>query len=151
MRAIALARAAAQAEKIRLQASVRRQIRRGAYGFVGTVFGLGALSCAHVVAWLALRPIIGAMWASVVLLVFDLVVALAFGALAVRSRPDQVEVDAQQLRELALKHLKEEMTLPPLGPLVGAFMNRKRRRQGRHADASHRDLRRLTWSRRLSG
>jgi hypothetical protein len=151
MRAIRLVRAAAKAEKIRLEASVRRQIRRGIYGFVGTVFGLGALSCAHVIAWLALRPVMGAMWASVVLLVFDFVVALAFGALAARSRPDQVETEAEQLRELALKYLNEEMMLPSLVPLVGAFMKKKRRHRGRDAHASQRDLRRLTWPRRLSG
>jgi hypothetical protein len=151
MRAITLARAAAQAQKVRLQASLRRQVRRGIHGFVGMVFGLGALSCAHVVAWLALRPVVDAMWASVALLAFDLVVAAMFVVLTVRSKPDPLEIEAERLKEQALHGLKEEMTLPSLVTLLGTFTYKKRRSQTRKSRVPGQDLRALTWPRHLSG
>ena len=150
MRAITLARAAAGAEKVRLQASLGRQVRRGVYGFLGVMFGLGVLTCVHVVAWLALRPVVGSMWASVALLAFDLVVATIFVVLAIRSRPDQLEVEAERLKQLALPGLKQEMTLSSLIPLLGTFMNRKRGSQIR-SRIPRQDRRALTWPRLLSG
>jgi hypothetical protein len=150
MRAITLARAAAQAEKVRLQAAAARQIRRGVYGMGSVVFGLGALSWAHGIAWLALRPVIGSIWASASLLAFDLLVAGICVTLAVLSKPGQVEVEAQRLKELALGHLSEAMTLPALFPAFAVLINRKRRPPPRSSEACRQDLRRLTWPRRFS-
>ena len=69
MRAVKLAKAAAQAEKLRLKALAQRQARRGVYGFIAAVFAVGALALGHVVAFLAIVPSPGSLWTSVVLLV----------------------------------------------------------------------------------
>ena len=149
MRAITLARAAASAEKVRLQALLGRQIRRGVYGFLGAVFALGILTCTHVVAWLALRPVVGSMWATVALLAFDMAVATIFVVLAVSSKPDQLELEADRLKQLALRGLKAEMTLPSLVPLLGTLMVRKRRPLQRKTDVPRQPLRWLSWPRHM--
>jgi hypothetical protein len=149
MRAITLAGAAAHAEKIRLQAAAQRHVRRGMFGVAGAVFGFAALTLAHGVAWLALRSVVGSMWGSVSLLAFDLLVAGVCLTLAVWSKPGELEIEAQRLKELALQNLKEAVTLPALFPTIAALVNRKRR--SRPSETSRRDLRRLTWPRRLSG
>ena len=61
MRAVKLAKVAAQAERLRVQAMARRQVRRGAYGFAGIVFAVGALCLGHVVVWLVLAPTVGSL------------------------------------------------------------------------------------------
>jgi hypothetical protein len=130
MRAVKLAKAAAQAEKLRVQAMVRRQIRRGLYGFAGTVFAVGALCLAHVAAWLALAPTVGSLWACALLLVFDLMVALILGTLAIRSKPGEIEAEAQFLKERALQRLRQDMAVSALIPALGLFIGTKRARGG---------------------
>ena len=90
------------------------------------------------------------MWASVALLAFDLVVATIFVVLAVNSKPDKLEVEAERLKQLALRGLKQEMTLSSLIPLLGTFMNRSRGSQNR-SRIPRQDRRALTWPRLLSG
>ena len=130
MRAVQLARVAAQAERLRVQALVRRQIRRGVYGLVGTVFAVGALGFAHLVAWLALAPVIGPMWTGVALLIFDLLVALGLGLLAFCSTPGEIEAEAQLLKRRALRQMKQDMALSALVPALGMFIGTKRARSG---------------------
>ena len=130
MRAVKLARAAAQAERLRVQALVRRQVRRGVYGLVGTVFGVGALAFAHLVAWLALAPAIGPMWTGIVLLIFDLLVALGLGLLALYSTPGEIEAEAQLLKQRALRQMKQDMAVSALVPALGMFIGTKRVRGG---------------------
>ena len=56
MRAVKLAKAAAQAEKLRLQALAQRQVRRAIYGLIGAVFAVETLALGHVVAFVAIMP-----------------------------------------------------------------------------------------------
>ena len=68
MRAVKLAKVAAQAEELRLRALAQRQVRRGIYGAVAAAFAVGALALGHLVAFLAIAPSLGPLWTSFVLL-----------------------------------------------------------------------------------
>jgi hypothetical protein len=73
-----------------------RQVRRGIYGFIATVFAVGVLALGHVVTFLAIVPSSGSFWTSVRLLVFALVVALLLGTLAALSKLGAMEAEAQR-------------------------------------------------------
>jgi hypothetical protein len=130
MRAVTLAKVAARAERLRVQAMVRRQVRRGAFGFAGAVFAVGALCLGHVVAWLIIAPSIGSLWASVALLAFDLVVAVVLGALAAFSKPGKIEAEARFLKRRVLLQLRQDMAVTALVPALGLFIGTKRARGG---------------------
>lgn len=130
MRAIKLAKAAAQAEKLRLQALARRQVRRGIYGFIATVFAVGALALGHVVAFLAIVPSLGPLWTSVLLLAFDLLVAAVLGMLAALSKPGEIEAEAQRIKERALGQMRQDLTAAALVPAIGLFVGSRRARGG---------------------
>ena len=130
MRAVKLAKAAAQAEKLRLQALVQRQARRAIYGLVATVFAVGALALGHVVAFLAIVTSLGSLWTSVVLLAFDLLVAVVLGMLAALSKPGEIEAEAQRVKEIALRQMKQDLTIAALVPAVGLFVGSRRARGG---------------------
>jgi hypothetical protein len=130
MRAVKLAKVAAQAERLRVQALVRRQVRRAVIGVAGTIFAVGALGSAHLVAWLSLLPAVGPLWASVVLLVFDLLVALGLGAVAFYSKPGEIESEAQRLKQQALGQMKLDLAMSALVPALGLFIGTKRARGG---------------------
>src|SRR5215470_1366155 len=99
MRAVKLAKAAARAETLRLRALAQRQARRAICGVVAAVFAVGALALGHVVAFLVIVPSLGSLWTSVVLLAFDLFVAVLLGTLAALSKPGEIEAEAQRIRE----------------------------------------------------
>jgi len=130
MRAIKLAKVAAQAEKLRLQALAKRQVRRGIYGAVATIFAIGALALGHVVAFLAIVPSVGSLWTSVVLLAFDLLVAVVLGAVAALSKPGAIEAEAQRLKETALSQMRQDLTVAALVPALGLFVGSRRARGG---------------------
>ncbi len=117
MKTLDLARAAAQAEGLRLRRLVRRQARRAVFGAVCVVFLLAALVLLHLVAFTALAPYLTPLEDSAALLGFDLVVALIFGLLAARDTPDAVEVEAVQLRNQTVGAIKESVAMAALlGP-----------------------------------
>lgn len=117
---VQLAKAAAQAEKLRVEALVRRQMRRSVYAGVGIVFSLGAFALLHVALELAFAPLIGALQVTVLLAVFDIFAAVIALSVAARSRPGKIEIEAEFLRRRALGELKEEMSFAALLPaLVG--------------------------------
>jgi hypothetical protein len=130
MRAVKLAKVAAQAEKLRLRALAQRQVRRGIYGAVATVFAVGALALGHVVAFLAIVPSLGSLWTSVVLLAFDLVVAVVLGTLAALLKPGEIEAEAQRLKETALRQMRQDLTVAALVPALGLFIGSRRARGG---------------------
>ena len=130
MRAVKLAKVAVQAEKLRLQALAQRQARRGVWLLVALAFATAALALGHVVAFIAITPSLGALWTSVLLLTFDLVVALVLGAVAALSKPGEVEAEAQRLKQLALRQLRQDLTVAALVPTLGLFIGSKRARRG---------------------
>ena len=122
---VKLAKAAAQAEKLHVEAMARRQAKRCLLAAIGGAFIVAALSMAHVVLEIAFGPKIGALSISGILLVFDLVMAIAFCAMAARSRPGKIEFEAAQLRTRALRQMKEELSFFALVPaLLGAKQTR---------------------------
>jgi hypothetical protein len=130
MKTLDLARAAAQAEGLRLRRLVRRQAMRAVFGAVCVVFLLAALVLLHAVAFTALAPYLTPLQDSAVLLGGDLVVAVIFGLLAARDTPDAVEVEAKQLRDQSLGAIRESIVfatlLGPLGRLAERALGRKR-------------------------
>jgi hypothetical protein len=117
---VQLAKAAAQAEKLRVEALVRRQARRAVYAGVGIVFSLGAFAVLHAAVVIALAPSIGALQVTILLAVFDMFAAAVALSMAARSRPGKIEIEAEYLRRRALRTFKEEMSFVALLPaLVG--------------------------------
>jgi hypothetical protein len=85
LRAVTLARTAADAEVLLIRREVNTAVRRAAFAAVGAVFGLGALVLLHVLAYVELRTHFAwatAPAATLAVLAFDLVVALVFLVLA---------------------------------------------------------------------
>jgi hypothetical protein len=120
MLAAQLVKAAAQAEKLRVEALVQRQAKRSIYAGVSVVFSLGVFALAHVAVELAFAPAIGALQITILLAVFDTFAAAAFFSVAARSRPGKIEIEAEYLRRRALGQLKDEISFVALIPaLVG--------------------------------
>jgi hypothetical protein len=120
MVAIQLAKAAAQAEKLRVEALVQRQARRSVYAGVGVAFSLGAFALLHVAMAIAFAPSIGPLQVTILLAVFDIFAAALFFAVAARSRPGKIEIEAEYLKHRALAELKGELSVVALLPaLVG--------------------------------
>jgi hypothetical protein len=89
MRAVNLVKVAAQAEVLRLQYMMKRQGMRVASGLIATIFAMGVLAFAHVAAWQLLRMYVDGLYATLILLVIDLVLAAVFGLMAAKSSPSQ--------------------------------------------------------------
>ncbi len=119
MRTLDLGQAAAQAELLRLKRLARRNVIRAVFGMVAAVFLLGVLIMLHVVAYIALRPVLTPLQGAGALLAADLVLAVIFGLLASRDTPDPIEIEARTLREQALTEMKESLAIVALvGPLA---------------------------------
>ena len=117
MRTVELAKAAAQAEKLRLQRIATRKGMRVAYYAGAGVFGIAALVLLHVVAYHAMVPALSPLAASAIILVVDLVLAGVLAFLGGRDAPDDIEVQARMIRDQALTELRSSLTLAALlGP-----------------------------------
>lgn len=120
MVAVQLAKAAAQAEKLRVEALLERHARRSVYAGVGIVFSLGAFALLHVAAEMAFAPSIGPLQVTILLIVFDMLAAAIVFSVAARSRPGKIEIEAEYLRRRALGQLRQEISFVALLPaLVG--------------------------------
>ena len=114
MRAVELAKVAANAEALRLRELASRQSRRAIYGVVAAVFGIGVLVLLHVVAYNMMVPNVSPLVASLVLLAFDLIVAAVCGLKALKSVPGPVELEALAIRKQALQDVRGSVTLMSL-------------------------------------
>ncbi len=127
MRTVELARAAADAEKLRLQRMARRQGMRAAYGAVAAVFGLAMLVLLHVILYLLLTLWVGPIWAAVIVFVADLVLAGIFAVMARRNTPDAIEEEAKMLRDQSLMEMRQSITLMSLAGSATELLLRRRR------------------------
>ncbi len=119
MRVVQLGKVAAQAEKLRLQTLLSRQIHRAIYAVVAAIFALALFAAVHVAVALALTPAVGALFATLIVAAFDLIVALALGAVALFSKPGRVEREALLVREEARSQLAEATVMSVLlGPVM---------------------------------
>jgi hypothetical protein len=117
MRAVNLAKVAAEAEILRIQHMLKRQGMRAA---------LGMLVLAHVAGWQVLRLYVPPIYATLILLGADLVVAAIFGTLAARSSPSGDEREALALRQRALHEARSSLALGALIPVAGALLRSRR-------------------------
>lgn len=135
MRALRLAAASLEAERVVLGLRARRMAVRAAFGAAAAVMLCAALVMAHVLIWFALSgwsPLARSAW----LLGGDVVLAGLLGLLAMRDRPSPEEIEARLLRDTAMAQARSSLgVLPLLGglassPLVGlvlGFLTRRRR------------------------
>ena len=127
MRAVELAKVAANAEALRLRELSKRQARRGAYGGVAALFGIAVFVLLHVVVFYLLVPHVSPLVASLILFVFDLGVAAFCGLKALKSVPGAVETEAHEIRKQALLDMRGSVTLMSLaGEAAGLAFRRSR-------------------------
>jgi hypothetical protein len=122
MRAVNLAKVAAEAELLRIQRMLKRQGMRAALGLVAVLFALGVLVLAHVAGWQVVRLYVPPIYATLILLGVDLVVAVIFGILAARSSPSAAEREALAIRQRALHEARSSLALGALIPVAGALL-----------------------------
>jgi hypothetical protein len=126
MRAVNLAKLAAEAEILRIRHMLKRQGMRAAFGLVAVLFATGVLVLAHVAGWQLLRLYVPAIYATLILLGIDLVVAAIFGILAARSSPSGAEREALAIRQRALHEARNSLALGALIPLAGTLLRSRR-------------------------
>jgi hypothetical protein len=129
-----LARVAAEAESLRLQSMVARQVRRVVYAVVALVFLAGLLACLHVMAWYALRvsAMLNFYAATGIVAGVDLIVAAVFLVLAGMSKTSAAERDALEVRQRAVEGMRSVMSITQLAlPAVRTANNLRRRRYRR--------------------
>jgi hypothetical protein len=103
MRPLRLARIAAEAEGLRLRYAAKRAATRAIIGVIALAFLLGAVTFCHFAIWFWLRRSWEPPSAALIMAGGDLVLALAFGLLAARSSPSQIEREALEVRKRALE------------------------------------------------
>jgi hypothetical protein len=129
MRAVKLAKIAAEAEILRIQHMLKRQGMRAAFGLVAVLFAFGVLVLAHVAGWQALQLYVPPIYATLTLLSVDLVIAAIFGILAARSSPSRDEREALTIRQRALHEARSSLALGALIPVAGTLLRSRRRRE----------------------
>jgi hypothetical protein len=121
MRTLGLARIAAQAEGLVLRRHARRIVVQAVMGAVAVVFVVCAL--AHFAGWLALVMVVAPVYAALIVFGVDVVIAVIFGLLAMRSSPDRIEREAILVRDQAKQQLAitaaTASTFAPVARLLG--------------------------------
>ena len=126
MRATNLAKVAAQAEILRLQHLLKRQGIRAAFGLVALIFLVAVLVFANVIGWQVARLYVSPIYASLIMLGVNLVIAAVFGVLASRSTPSREEQEALDLRRQALHEARNSLALGALVPVAGMLLRARR-------------------------
>lgn len=126
MRAVDLTKVAAQAEILRIQHMLKRQGVRAAFGLIAFVFVLGALVLANVAGWQVLVQYVSPIYATLILLGVQLVLAVLFGALAARSSPSRAEREALDVRKRALREAGNSLALGSIIPIAGMLLRSRR-------------------------
>jgi hypothetical protein len=126
MRATNLVKVAAQAEILRLQQMLKRQGMRAAFGLVAVIFFIGVLVLANIAAWQSVRLYVAPIYASLIMLGANLLIAMIFGLLASRSSPGRHEQEALKVRREALRQARSSLALGAMIPVVSALSNSRR-------------------------
>ena len=130
VRSVSLLKIAAEAELLRYRCMAARQGRRAAFGAVALVFVLAVLVLGELAAWLALYLRFAAIPTTLILLGINLIIAVTFGLLAMRSSPSRAEREALQVRQQSLEAARGALSLAALVP-VGNTLLRHWRNNGR--------------------
>jgi hypothetical protein len=132
MRALRLARIAAEAEGVRLRERMRRTAARAAFALVAMAFLAGAVVFAHIAAWFWLRLSWDAQYAALIVAGFDLVLAILLALLAARSSPGRVELEALAVRRHAIDSAASTLAFSALAMqvlrLLTGLLSRRRSR-----------------------
>ena len=131
MRSVNLLRIAIEAETLRLRHMLRRHGTRAALGLVATIFALSVLVLCDVAGWQVLRLYVMPLYAKLILLGVNLVLAIAFMLLAARSSPSHAEREALMIRQQALQGAQGSLALAALVPVAGNILHLGRRRESR--------------------
>jgi hypothetical protein len=108
MRFFRLLRLAAEAEGLHLRRIGRGYAIQAGLGVAAALFGLMLLVMLHLAIWSALStPSRGAAWAAVIVAGGDLVLLAILGFLAGRRPYDPIEVEAQRVREDAMRQVAD--------------------------------------------
>jgi putative superfamily III holin-X len=109
MRLFRLLQLAAQAEMLRWRRTGRGYAIQAGFGVGAAVFGLMMLVMLHLaaMAWLA-ETSLGPVGAALVVAVIDLAIAGLLGFLATRSGLDPVAVEAERVRDNALRQVGDQ-------------------------------------------
>jgi hypothetical protein len=105
MRLISLLRLAAQAESLRWRRTGRGLAIQGGLGAAAAVFGLMLLMMLHLAGFAALSRKQGPELAALILAGADLVLMALLGWLAVRHAQDKVALEAERVRDDALRQV----------------------------------------------
>jgi hypothetical protein len=136
MRAVNLARVAAEAEVLRYKAMVGRQGSRAAMGATAAVFAISVLVLLNVAGWQALLWYVRPIYATLILLGINFVLMAIFGLLAARSGESRAEIDALHIRQKALEEMRSALMINAAIPLIGTLFRRSRQKVARHRIAS---------------
>jgi hypothetical protein len=126
MRATNLVKVAAQAEILRLQLMLKRQVVRAAFGLAAMVFILGALALANIAGWQVARFYFVPIYATLIMLGVNLLIAMIFGLLAVRLSPSKHEREAFEVRQRALREARSSLALGAVIPVASALLRSRR-------------------------
>jgi len=125
-RTIQLARVGAEAELLRLRTLAKRQVSRLILAVVGAVFLIATLVCAEIAGGMALALLVHPVWATLIMLGINLVIAAIFFVVAMSNSPSRVEQEALEVRKTAQGQLAQAMAFSALvGPTVRAVGGRK--------------------------
>ena len=127
MRAVNLAKVAAQAELLRIQYMLKRQGMRVAFGLIAAIFLLGVIVLANVAGWQVARMYVPPIYATLIMLGANLLLAAIFGILGARSVPSRGERDALQVRRQAMQEARSALTISAIVPIAGALLRSRRR------------------------
>ena len=132
VRALSLARIAAEAEGVRLRRSARRTAIRGVLGLIALGWVLGAVVFVHIAIWNWLEASLGwtPLAAAWMLAAIDAVIAIALCLAAAFLGPDKVEVEALAVRTRAVDGATRSLETPALliqAARIGTDLLRRRR------------------------
>ncbi len=114
MRALRLARIAAEAEGLRLRHSAQRTVVRAILGLIALGLLFGALVFCQIAAWYWLRVSWDRPAAALILAGAELVLAAILGLLAARSSPGRIEIEALAVRRRALESATSSLAFSAL-------------------------------------
>ena len=112
---------------MRLSHRARRTGLRIVLGCFAVALLLAAVGFAHVAVWNWLREYLAAQYVAAIFAGIDLVLALILGALAIRSVPGRVELEALAVRRRALDEAAASVTISALAVRLFDQLNRSRR------------------------
>src|SRR5690349_5401629 len=133
MRLVSLLRLAAQAESLRWRRLGRGYAIQAGLGAGAALFGFMLVVMLHMAIFIALARAMAPVWAALIVAGGDLVIAAILGWLAARHAHDPVAVEAERVRDDALRQVGDQtartaMVLPLLRSqsakkgLIGAAM-----------------------------